>query len=740
VPRVRRRGLIALVVTFAALLAAGAASAATITVNTTGDPGPKGTTSLRQAIAAAGSGATVSVPAGHYTLKGGQITIAQPITVAGAGASSTVVDGNNAGGIFKVTGNGMSTIENLGLTRGHVNVTASNEGGAAVDNERGPVTLRDDSFTDNAVTGGGGFDEGGGAVFNDAAAMTIAGSYFQGNTVTLSGGPSDTELGGGAAYDNGAGITMTGTALTGNSATVAGPAGNNGGGAYYENATGLTVTSSSFIANKLTVTGGGSEDGGGGLYDDGGGIKMSGSTVTGNSASLSGVGTDNGGGAYFEDAAGLKAADTAFTNNSLNVESTGGDAGAGALFDDGGGLGLTNVSVTGNSATVSGSAATDGGGGVLDVAAGVTAVNVTLSDNSASVPSGPDNGGGGLLFTNGPGKLTNTTIARNSTNRNSGAIMNTGGGASFKSSLIAGNSAANGHDCDTSGAPFTSAGNNLEDKTPTTCGLTGAGDLVGANPKLAPLANNGGPGPTNALLAGSPAIDHIAKAQCTDQQGTPAPVSTDERGVPRGLDGFCDIGAYETAPADLGLSARAAPSKLVASQRSTVTFTVSDAGPAPATNAKLTLNVHKGLKLLGSNPVPVGTVTTAGTRVTVSVEGVKAGKHSLSATVSATEADPRTANNSASTSVTVKPLKLSKLKVKHKRVSFKLNAGASVKFTLETCTGKKCKKLKSFKAHGKAGTNKVKLKKLKAGRYKLIATPVAAGVKGRKVSVKFRVK
>jgi hypothetical protein len=53
-----------------------------------------------------------------------------------------------------------------------------------------------------------------------------------------------------------------------------------------------------------------------------------------------------------------------------------------------------------------------------------------------------------------------------------------------------------------------------------------------ADPKLGPLADNGGPTKTMALLAGSPAIGGGA--------GCP---STDQRGEPR--KGACDIGAYQ---------------------------------------------------------------------------------------------------------------------------------------------------------------------------------------------------
>jgi hypothetical protein len=57
-----------------------------------------------------------------------------------------------------------------------------------------------------------------------------------------------------------------------------------------------------------------------------------------------------------------------------------------------------------------------------------------------------------------------------------------------------------------------------------------------ADPKLGPLADNGGPTLTMALLSGSPAID------AGDTSAAPA---TDQRGFPRPAGLAADIGAFE---------------------------------------------------------------------------------------------------------------------------------------------------------------------------------------------------
>ena len=59
--------------------------------------------------------------------------------------------------------------------------------------------------------------------------------------------------------------------------------------------------------------------------------------------------------------------------------------------------------------------------------------------------------------------------------------------------------------------------------------------MVIANPRLAPLASNGGPTKTYALLLGSPAID--GGSVCSE--------ATDQRYVARPQGATCDIGAFE---------------------------------------------------------------------------------------------------------------------------------------------------------------------------------------------------
>jgi hypothetical protein len=94
--------------------------------------------------------------------------------------------------------------------------------------------------------------------------------------------------------------------------------------------------------------------------------------------------------------------------------------------------------------------------------------------------------------------------------------------------------------------PLTSHGFNLDGDG--TCGLDQMTDLPDTDPMLGALMGNGGPTETHALLAGSPAIDHIPPADCTDIAG--APVTADQRGVSVPQGAGCDIGAFELEEAD----------------------------------------------------------------------------------------------------------------------------------------------------------------------------------------------
>lgn len=83
------------------------------------------------------------------------------------------------------------------------------------------------------------------------------------------------------------------------------------------------------------------------------------------------------------------------------------------------------------------------------------------------------------------------------------------------------------------------ATNSLFDDS--SCAATGTGNLVGVDPKLGLLANNGGLTPTLLPLLGSPLVDAGNNPTCmaTDQRGLARPVNK------LGAGALCDIGAVE---------------------------------------------------------------------------------------------------------------------------------------------------------------------------------------------------
>jgi CSLREA domain-containing protein len=198
-----------------------------------------------------------------------------------------------------------------------------------------------------------------------------------------------------------------------------------------------------------------------------------------------------------------------------------------------GSLDLSDVTVSGNETTAS-----FGGGIANSGTATMSLTNVTVSGNGAEGDGGGiDQGVGGQL------NLNSVTIAGNTTDTDGdtgggGGIFNAGGAINLRNTIIARNrdntSAPIPDSPDCGGAAYTSGRNNLIGDL-TGCNFVAAGgDETNVNPRLGPLANNGGPAFTHALLAGSPAIEAGG--------GDAAP--TDQRGVPRRVP---DIGAYEFA-------------------------------------------------------------------------------------------------------------------------------------------------------------------------------------------------
>ena len=284
-------------------------------------------------------------------------------------------------------------------------------------------------------------------------------------------------VGGGGAIFATKGATVIGSTFTGNTA------GTSDGGAIAAYRIGepgvsnVDVTDSTFTANA--ATGG-----------DGGAIYASGAvTATDSTFDRNGAGTINGGAVYAR-SGGVTIVGTTFTAN-------GAAANGGAIFDEdlwGSGTDVTNSTFVGNSAGFS-------GGAILDFQGTDTSVaNSTFVGNSAGVS------GGTIVAT---ATVLDTILAQSSgTGICAGSVTDRGGNFG----------------------------------TDASCGFTRSSshNSVGlATLALGPLADNGGPTETIALLAGSVAIvAGVAPCPATDQRGVARPDAPTS----------CDSGAYEATP------------------------------------------------------------------------------------------------------------------------------------------------------------------------------------------------
>lgn len=279
---------------------------------------------------------------------------------------------------------------------------------------------------------------------------------------------------------------------------------------------GLCVMSGS-TANVYNsyISGNVASGGGGGIYA-GGNVYLRQTEVTNNTAN-----SDGGGGVY-SDAEVFEADYSTFAFNTAN----------GAAYGRGGGLLFESATVGDiGTSTISGNTAVKGGGVHNEGDSWFT--GVTIANNTAT---GAGRGGGIESETTGFTanlRFRNSIIANN-VNSSSGTPV---------AANCASNSLYRLH---------TSNGNNLV--SDFSCNFNTFGDLQNSDPKLRPLAWNGGPTRTHALPVSSPAVDTADNTYCGfyDQRGV-NDGGTAQDIVTRWIDSdgngsaICDRGAYELA-------------------------------------------------------------------------------------------------------------------------------------------------------------------------------------------------
>lgn len=393
----------------------------------------------------------------------------------------------------------VSITKDLAIDGAGLDVTIVDGGGLdrVVDVTRGTVTLSGVTITN------GDTDSDGGGIRN-LGQLTVTDVK-----VTLN---RSANFGGGISNQEGGSLTLENCEVVENHADF------DGGGIRLQDDGAVMITDCIVARNTAGVSGGGIR-----VFDSVSVVTLTNSLVTDNVADDRGGGIHNLGG------------DVTISDTTLSGNFSGGSGGG--IFNDEGTLTLLRSTVSGNTSATSRP-------GLYNHLGLMTLVNSTVSGHS-----------GYGIFNDGLAILTlaNSTVTGNSFT----GVWNSSGSASIQmgNSIIAQNGSGG---CGGIVSVVVSSGYNLE--SGDTCGLAASGDLINTDPLLGPLADNGGPTFTHALLTGSPAIDAGNPSGCTDDAGTP--ILTDQRSFPRPEGTACDIGAFEacvddTTPPDQGNVIRA---------------------------------------------------------------------------------------------------------------------------------------------------------------------------------------
>ncbi|GAB4213930.1 MAG: hypothetical protein OHK0012_11020 [Synechococcales cyanobacterium] len=319
-------------------------------------------------------------------------------------------------------------------------------------------------------------------------------------------------------FDIGSNLTVAIQDLTITQGSTSG----SGGGIQAGSGTDLTITNSTFSGNTATSYGGS-------IYGNNASITITDTEILNSSGS-------RGGAVFHKGNVMVDIKRSTISNNHA------GAVGGGIFKRDGGTLSVENSTISGNSL----SSSTSRGGGIYAYSTRLIVNNSTISNNLVNEL------GGGLLLANVTATITNSTITGNTAN-----VTNGGGGfytlypslTTLRNTIISGNTAISDPECGNGGATVITNGRNLfgVNNSSGSCPV-GASDIVPGTGVvigdiLAPLADNGGPTLTHALVTDSPALEAGDPAICAA-----APVNNlDQRGVTRPQTGTnCDIGAFES--------------------------------------------------------------------------------------------------------------------------------------------------------------------------------------------------
>ncbi|MDX1613499.1 MAG: choice-of-anchor Q domain-containing protein [Candidatus Promineifilaceae bacterium] len=476
---------------------------------------------------------------GNPTVLSGDIDQDDTVDANGVVTDTANISGANV--YHVVNGSGVddtASLDGFTITAGQANGTTPDNSGGGMLIAGGHPSLRELTFSGNSAS-----TYGGGLHNDDGASPTITSALFINNSSTLGGGLyslssasslTDVDFVGNLATNFGGGLGSANSDLSLTNVTFASNRANgSGGGMYAHSSTQIEATMVVFNANSAGVLGAGvyntsnaqvalsqaefsanSANYGAGLATNGASVTLTQAVLDGNTA----VATQAGG--MYNSSADVSLSQVVFSNNYAKTD-------GGAMFNTNSSPVLTRVTFSGNSAD------SDGGAVYNQISSSPSFTNVTFSGNAAAAF------GGGLYHASGSPSILNSTFSDNSAG--SVGALYIAGGSPLLNNVIVANSI--GGDCVLGASGSLAAGsshNLIEDTGSDACDLSDGIDnnIIGEDPNLGSLQDNGGAMNTHALLTGSPAID------AGDDAGCPA---TDQRGVarPQPAGGQCDLGAVE---------------------------------------------------------------------------------------------------------------------------------------------------------------------------------------------------
>ncbi len=480
---------------------------------------------------------------------GGIFNLGGTVNVTNATLSANRANGTSGsgGGLF-------STLGAVTLNAVNFQDNSANRAGGAIEIVAGALNMNFTNLARNNVNGGAGVPapgNGGGVHVTGAATTTIVGGTFSGNTAAREGG---------GLWNSAAGqMTLSNNVVLVNN-FAHGAAAEQGGGAIFNNGGTITIDNATIVANAAD----GASGSGGGLFNFGGTLVVNNSLVGFNSANRAGGGIEvkggttqlngvnlsnnralsapgNGGGLHTTDAGNV-----VIVGSQVNFNFAGAEGGGlwnsptgtlsvrdttigfnnaplgGGVFNKG-----TGGTVTITTSTIARNNASVAGGGLMSEGGTVTVQTSTISSNSTQ------GSGGGIQQLSGTVNLQSVTVAANLASASGGGANQVGGTLNAVNTLFGLNTAATGPDV---AGTLTSGGNNLVSNAAgaTIVGST-SGNIIGVNPNIGPLLNNGGLTQTHALQPGSLAIN----------AGVTTGLATDQRGTARPQGAAADIGAFE---------------------------------------------------------------------------------------------------------------------------------------------------------------------------------------------------